>query len=210
MQMKKHILLIAVVFIAGIYTEKINAQTPPVSTPAVTGDTTLRDESIRMRSVDLERAKQEAAKINSTSGMGATASINTEIDKKYPQIKEDFESIQNNQAAIIKAYTTGEQIDYKQIKLSANEINKSAKRLDGNLFTERAEVKKEENEKVEKAKEIKELIVELDNAIGNLVASPMFQNLRVVNPEVAGKAQIELVNIARISELLSKEADKKK
>lgn len=208
-QMKKLLLLIALVFLTGIYSN-INAQAPTVSTPAVTGDTTLRDDSIRMRSIDLERAKQDAAKSNRTSDTGATASINTEIDKKYPQIKEDFEGIQTNQTVIINAYTTGESINYKQIKLSADEINKSAKRLDGNLFAERDETKKAEKEKDKKTKEIKDLIVELDNAIGNFVASPMFQNLRVVDPEVAGKAQTELIKITQISELLSKEADKMK
>lgn len=207
--MKKLFLLFMLFLLTGIYSNII-AQAPTVSTPVVSGDTTLRDESLRMRSIDLERSKQDAAKTNSNSNTGATASINTEIDKKYPQIKEDFEGIQNNQAAIIKAYTTGENIDYQQIKVSAEEINKNAKRLDGNLFSERAEVKKAEKEKDKKTKEIKELIVELDNAIGDFVASPMFQNLRVVDPEVAGKAQIELVKITQISELLSKEADKMK
>jgi hypothetical protein len=207
--MKQFLFLITFFLLTGVYSN-INAQAPTVTTPAVTGDTTLRDESLRMRSIDIERAKQEAAKINSTSDTGATAAINTDIDKKYPQIKEDFEGIQNNQTVIINAYTTGESIDYKQIKLSADEINKSAKRLDGNLFAERAEVKKADKEKDKKTKEIKELIVELDNAIGNFVASPMFQNLRVVDPEVAGKAQIELLKIAQISGLLSKEAEKMK
>jgi hypothetical protein len=206
--MKKSILLFLIVCAAAIFSNVAAQQ----ETPAGAGDKSLRDESIRMRSIDLERAKRDADKSKSASSPGVTASINTDIDKKYPQIKEDFEGIQNNQAAIIKAYTTGESIDYKQIRNSADEINKRAKRLDENLFVEKAEEKKAEPKENgdKKTKEIKELIVELDNAIGDFTTSPMFQNLRVVSPEVAGKTQVDLAKIMEISKILSKEADKMK
>lgn len=201
--MKKSILLFFMIFAAAIFTN-VSAQR---ETPAGAGDKNLRDENIRMRSIDLERTKKDAAKTNTASN---TATMNSEIDKKYPEIKEDFEGIQNNQDAIVKAYTTGEKIDYKQIKTSAEALNKNAKRLDENLFEPRTEEKKKESKdiKEEKTKEIKDLIVDLDNAIGNFVSSPMFANLRVVDPEVAGKARHDLEKIAEISLMLAKEADK--
>lgn len=206
--MKKSILLFLMVSAAAVFSNVAAQQ----ETPAGAGDKSLRDESIRMRSIDLERAKRDADKTKSAPTAGVTASINADIDKKFPQIKEDFEGIQNHQAAIIKAYTTGESIDYKQIKTSADEINERAKRLDGNLFAEKAAEKKADSKENDdkKTREIKDLIVELDNAIGDFTTSPMFQNLRVVNPEVAGKTQTDLVKIMETSKILSKEAGKMK
>jgi hypothetical protein len=203
--MKKISLISFLIFAAATFSN-ITAQEPPGNT----GDVDLRDNDIRLRSVELERIKREANK-SAVSSAGLTASVNTDIDKKYPQIKEDFEGIQNNQSAIIKTYTTGEKINYKQIKLLAEEIKKNSKRLDENLFVAKAEVKKEESaEKDEKVKGVKELIVYLDNAVGDFVSSPMFQNLRVVDSAVAGKAQFNLAKIIELSDLLAKEAGKMK
>lgn len=215
--MKKIILQFLIIFALAICSN-ISAQVAP----AVTGDKDLRDENIRMRSIDLERAKRDAAKsptdtTNTTSTAVPAAVIKSDIDTKYPQIKEDFEGIQTDQSAIIKAYTTGEKIDYMQIKTAAADIGIRAKRLDGNLFAPKVEVEKKaeqskevSKEKEEKTKSVRDLIVELDNAVGNFVASAMFQNLRVVEPEVAGKTQADLAKIVEISELLSKETGKMK
>ncbi|MEO6589232.1 MAG: hypothetical protein ABIP06_07980 [Pyrinomonadaceae bacterium] len=210
--MKKTILQFLIVLTLAIC-NSISAQVQP---SAVTGDKDLRDENIRMRSIDLERAKRDAEK-PSTNTASATltaapaAVIKSDIETKYPQIKEDFEGIQINQAVIIKAYTTGEKIDYMQIKTSAADINSRAKRLDENLFAPKVEVEeKEEQLKETKTKSIRQLIVELDNAIGNLVSSPMFQNLRVTEPESAGKTQANLAKIIEISEFLLKETGKMK
>lgn len=216
--MKKIILQFLIILALAISTS-ISAQVQP----AVTGDKNLRDENIRMRSIDLERAKQDAEKpstntSNTTLTTVPAAVIKSDIETKYPQIKEDFEGIQSNQAAIIKAYITGEKIDYIQIKTSAADITDRAKRLDGNLFAPKIEVEKKEEvskeaqskEKETKTKSIRDLIVELDNAVGNFVSGTMFQNLRVIEPEAAGKTQAALAKIIEISELLSKETGKMK
>lgn len=199
--MKKFILSVVVIFAAS-FVSTVVAQVEP---PAGAGDTDLRDNNIRMRSTDLERVKRDADKANSSSPM------NSEIDTKYPEIKEDFEGIQLSQAAIVKAYSTGESIDYKQIETASETINKNAKRLDSNLFSSKLD-KKEKSKKDEekKTESLRDLIVELDNAIGDFVSSPMFQNLRVVDPEVAKKAQMNLANIRELSEKVSKEAGKMK
>lgn len=204
-EMKKSSLMFFIIFAAAVFSSVFAQQ----ETPAGAGDKSLRDDNIRMRSIDLERVKKDATKTNAASN---SATMNSDIDKKYPEIKEDFEGIQNNQAEIVKAYTTGEKIDYNQIKTLAEAMNKNAKRLDENLFEPRVEVKKKESKemKEEKTKEVKELIVDLDNAIGDFISSPMFQNLRVVDPEVAGKARHDLEKIAGISELLASEANKMK
>lgn len=170
-------------------------------------DSDLRDDSIRMRSNDLEQTKRDAAKNNS----GSASQMNYEIDKKFPEIKEDYEGIQLAQEAIVKAYTTGEKINYEQIEKSARDITKNALRLNSNLFVSKAEIKKEKTDKKdEKEKSVKDLIVELDNAIGGFASSAMFQNLRVVDQKVADKAQSDLAQIIKISRELSKEAGKMK
>lgn len=206
--MKKGVLVFFIIFAAAIFSNIFAQQ----ETPAGAGDKSLRDDNIRMRSIDLERTKKDADKLNAASNSSTAATMNSELDKKYPEIKEDFEGIQNNQAAIVKAYTTGDKIDYSQIKMSAEALNKNAERLNSNLFEPRTEEKKKESKemKEEKTKGVKDLIVDLDNAIGSFVSSPMFQNLRVVDPEVAGKARIDLEKIAEISDLLAKQADKMK
>ena len=169
-------------------------------------DSSLRDDGIRMRSADLERTKRDAEKTNSAPQM------NSEINSKFPEIKEDYEKIQLGQAAIVKAYTTGEKINYEQIEKSAKDMIKNAERLNSNLFTSASETDKDKSDKKsgEKTKGVKDLIVDLDNAIGSFVSSAMFQDLRTVDPKVADKAQNDLTHILKISRALSKEAGKMK
>lgn len=176
--------------------------------PAVADNANPQDTNIKMRSVELERAKREDER-NATA---YEVAINSDIETKFPQIREDFEGIQTSQSAIIKAYSTGEKVDYATIESSAMEINKSAKRLDSNLFAEKWDDSKDKSkdEEKEQAKSVRTLIVELDNSIGELVTSSMFQNLRVVDPEVAKKARTNLANIMQISDELAKEAKKLK
>ena len=198
--MKKIILSALVIFAASIFSNVFAQETMP----AGASDSDLRDNNVRMRSNELERIKREADK-------SGTTTMNAEIDTKFPEIKEDFEGIQMSQAAIIKAYSTGENIDYKQIKNSADEINKNAKRLDSNLFSSKLEKKDKSNKEEEKkTKSVRDLIVDLDNSIGAFTQSAMFQNLKVVDPEVAKKAQLDLANIMEISDKLSETAKKMK
>src|SRR5687768_8936937 len=102
--MKKIILSFFVIFAASVFSSVFAQVAPPGA-----GDTDLRDNSVRSRSNEIERIKRDADKTAPDSPM------NSEIDAKYPEIKEDFEGMQISQAAIIKAYSTGDNIDYKQI-----------------------------------------------------------------------------------------------
>lgn len=201
-KMKKIIISISLVLIAAGFSN-ISAQV----TPSGAGDTNLQDNNIKMRSVELDRVKRDADKSSASS----FAPINSEIKAKFPQIKEDFESVQILQAAIIKAYTTGKTIDYGLIQNSAEGINKKAKRLDANLFASKVEKKADKSkEKVEKQESIKELIIGLDNAIGGFVSSKIFGNINVIDPEVAIKTRTDLINILDLSDKLSKETNKTK
>ena len=121
--MKKIILSIFVVFTTALFSSVFAQRVAPPGS----SDKDLRDNNIRTRSNELERIKRDADKPKTAE---SSTPMNSEIDAKYPEIKEDYEAIQLSQDAIIKAYSTGEKIDYKQIEAMAEAINKSAKRLD--------------------------------------------------------------------------------
>ena len=124
--------------------------------------------------------------------------------------------MQMSQDVVIKTYQGTGKIDYVQIGKSALEINKSATRLNSNLFpaAETPDAEKEEKKQVKKeretkpAKSVRDLIVDLDNAIGSFATSPMFQNLRIVDPAVSAKAKLSLEKIIELSAQLNTEARK--
>jgi hypothetical protein len=204
--MRNLIVPVVVLFVAAAFTTALGQPPTGGSTPGGKSDTTLRDDNIRLRSVELDRIKREADK---QSPDGFTA-INKKIESKFTEIKEDFEGLQIAQTAVVTAYTTGKTIDYKLIASSSKDINKHARRLDSNLFSSKFELeeKKPEDGKVQPKPAIRDLIVELDNAIGSFVTSKLFTNLRVFDQPVAKQARIDLAHIIRISELLVNEAEK--
>lgn len=180
----------------------VNAQLPPPPTPVVEAD--LRDNTIKMRSVELERIKREANKLNPVEST-------KEREIRFGEIKEDFENIQKLQDSIIKAYTTGKKINYPKISSSAMNMRKNALRLNENLFG----AKPHESSKNDKSKEIenknvRSLIIELDNLIGSFIKSPIFQNTKIVDSKVSEEAQTELKKILNLSNMLSIEAEKMK
>lgn len=202
-------------------------------TPAGAGDKDLRDTNVKGRSNELERIDREMKKDEGKSKNKKAVTITNEpaedtLAAKYGEIKTDYEQIQLSQDSIIKTYQGGGKIDYAQISKLSQEISKSAARLNSNLFpapstanadakkTESSTVKKEEKTKketkkeIEKPKSIRDLIVDLDNAIGSFATSPMFQNLRVVDTAVADKTKLDLDRIIELSAMLNAEAGKLK
>ena len=165
-----------------------------------------------MRSAELERIDR-AARQN-----GSPQKEADRLTAIYPEIKKDYEQIQTSQDAIVKTYQSGSKIDCAQISKSALEINGGAIRLRANLFpapppvSAGAKKETEEDEKAEKeakpAKSVRDLIVELDNAVGSFAMSPMFQNLRVVDAKVSEKAKLDLEKIIELSASLDAEAKK--
>lgn len=206
--MKKIIISIVLTLVSATFSNFFAQPPGGGSTPAGASDSNLRDDNIRMRSVEMERIKREAAKRDSTEFVA----INSKIKTKFPEIQKDFEGIQILQAAIIKAYTAGKRIDYAMIATSADEIVKSGKRLDANLFSVKFEVEDDNSAKppASKTNTIKDTIVELDNAIGDFVASKIFHNLNVFEPEVARKARIDLARVMQAAGTLSKESSNMK
>ncbi|MGI8467400.1 MAG: hypothetical protein ACR2N3_03000 [Pyrinomonadaceae bacterium] len=212
--MKKTIIL-TIILLATAAFSNVSAQIIPP--PPGAGDRNLGDDGIKSRSVELERIERDAKKdSNDKNNKAAQNSKNNQpedkLAAKYDEIKADFEQIQKSQDAVINAYKTADQADYAEISKSALEINKSAERLDTNLFPPPSAKKaaKKDDEKSEKEtktpKSVRDLIVDLDNTIGSFSTSPMFQNLRVVEPKVSEKTQTDLKKIIELSAALSAES----
>ena len=216
--MRKLIFISIFLFIVSAFGSVFGQTTTPTTpgapagagTPPGGGDRNLADSLRKMNSIEMERMKRENEKPTE-----ANSAIHTQAQSKFPQIKEDFEGMQISESSIIKTYTTDKKIDYALIESSAEDIIKRTKRLDSNIFAE--PIQKKEESKEDKAKEnnekpksLRDLIVDLDNAIGSFTSSPIFGNLKVVDPKVAVKAREDLIWIQQISEKSSAEAKKLK
>ncbi len=215
-QMKKIIVLTALVLAATFST--VDAQV----TPPGAGDKDLRDTNVKGRSNEIERIKRDAEKSRKADknkpaqNSPAAEQPEDKLAAKYEEIKTDYEQIQLSQDSIIKAYQSGDKVDYGQIGKSSSEINKSAMRLNSNLFSppvveNPAAEKQKKTEKTPKtSKSVRDIIVYLDNTVGSFAASPMFQNLRTVDPKISEKARLDLERIIELSTLLGAEAEKMK
>ena len=225
--MKKIIITTIVVLTSAAFSNVFAQLAPPGG-----GDKDLRDTNVKGRSNELERidreARKEAGKKKDKSVQNQAAVAQPPEDKlaaKYNEIKTDYEQIQLLQDSIIKAYQSSDKIDYAQIGESSSIINKSAVRLNANLFPssgENAEEKQAEKqtekqpekraEKTDKetkmTKSVRDLIVELDKIIGSFATSAMFQNLRAVDPKISERAKLDLEKIIELSTALGAEARK--
>jgi cell fate (sporulation/competence/biofilm development) regulator YlbF (YheA/YmcA/DUF963 family) len=189
--MKKPVVLFTIL----LSTCPLLAQISP--TPVINNE--IRDgSSVRSRAIELERAKRDANKV--------IIKDSKELAAKFAEIKEEFEDIQKLQATIIKAYTTGKAIDYAKIANSAAEMHKKSLKLNENLFN--PSPTKTEEKKDQKPKSVRDLIVDLDNAIGKFIGSPLFSNNKIVDSKTSEKAQTDLQNIIELSEKLFWEAKK--
>lgn len=184
-------LIIFIIFPVGLF-----AQVLPNPAPGIEAEIKKASE-IKLRSVEIERMKRDAAKYNSNKS-------NVRTKAKFAEIKEDFEDIQKLQSSIVKIYTTGKTINYSKISKSSREMNKNALRLNENLF------ETESDKDLEKIKiintepiNVRNLIIDLDNAIGKFVENPMFKNSKIVKSETSKNAQVELRKIISISDKLS-------
>jgi len=180
----KRIIAAAVLTLAGGILSDVAAQTPS-------------DDGIRMRSAELARAKRmDEVEINSDGGR-----IDVEKIKKY------FEGIQKLQDSIIGAYTTGAQIDYRKINKSSAKMTEMGAKLKAALFSPPDEVQKSAPRA---EKDVKKLIVELDNAIGRFVVNPIFQREKSVAPDASKKAVADLDAIIGLSRALAAESKRRK
>lgn len=203
--MNKLILFALTVLVTGAYSI-VSAQDPPtVSPPAVGDNASPIDNSIKLRSVELERVKRDAEK-------KATLRRDDGKELKFSIVKDDFEGIQKEQMLIIEAYTKSKEINYKQISKSSNKITEMAVRLRANVFIAEDDWQTDEGTQDDGNPYIgiglRNLIIDLDNAIGGVVSSPMWQKLAVVDPEVSATVEANLVKVIKASGALWLESNK--
>ena len=193
--MKKNGLLVCCVLVFAI---DIIAQLPR---PVPVIETEIREgNSIKMRSAELERVKRESNKLSVRDSK--------EYLLKFEEIKEDFENIQKLQSNVGRVYKTGKTVDYNKIGELSAEISKKALRLERNLFDERDD--KAGNSNDGERKKVRDLIIELDGAIGSFTNGQIFKNIKLVDTENAQKSQDQLRKIIELSGKLSIEASTQK
>ena len=191
------VVFVSLIIIAGAGSA-VFAQDAPAP-PPVADNASPIDNDIKLRSVELERIKREAEK-------AAVLRRDNGTELKFSLIKDDFEGIQKEHEKIINAYTKSKEINYKQITKSADKITEMAVRLRGNVFYADGDNKRDKNkadgENPYLGKSVRDLIVELHNNIGEVVLDPMWQKLKVVDPDVAKKVEASLVKVIKSSSAL--------
>ena len=118
----------------------------------------------------------------------------------FPQIKDDFERIQVINNNVLQSDSTSRGLDYRKIAEAAGDINKRATRLQSNLFptTDKDSAKRVET-KIGTPRDLKALLIALDNAVVGFVHNPMFENIKVVNHQDSTNAQRDLERIIKLS-----------
>ena len=85
-------------------------------------------------------------------------------------------------------------------------MNKKSVRLESNLFNITEIDDKNSNKK--KSVSVRDLIIELDKAMGNFVDNPIFKSNKLIEQNDVEKSQTQLEKIINLSEMLSLEAKK--
>jgi hypothetical protein len=152
--------------------------------------------SIRMRSLQLERIKRDAYTLRPKE-------TSREAEIRFAEVKEDFESLQKLESAVVKAYTTGVKINYERIRDSASEMAKKATRLSVNLFETSPDANLQQSTQNLARKSVRDLIIQLDRKLAEFVNSPMFKNHVVVDTAENAKAEASLNGLINLSTALS-------
>ena len=189
----KSILLIGM---ASVLYGIANAQSvPPPPAPVVEKE--VEATSDRMRSIQMERFKSEARKPSPD-----TDAISRE--NRFRETKKRFENVQKLQQSIVKAYTTGREVDYEKIGRSASDMTEDAIWLDRNLFGAEVTDEKQASWKTTPTRrEVRDLIIRLDEAIGKFVGSKFFRESTVVDRKLYEEAQTRLRSVLLLSSRLS-------
>ena len=196
--MKNYIVLFSIAFVLGSFGNVLAQNVPGVPNGSIANNSRDDyDNGTRIRSMEMERIKKE----NYRSAAAAKSAENRKIN--YSQIKKDFELVQKLQNAIIQTYVTGKQINYRRIGELAVKLNECADRLDKNLLLSTEKPLEKSDKKNFNSKDVKDIIVILDNLIGKFVVNPIFKNLHIFEATDAEKAEFNLHSIIDLSNLLA-------
>lgn len=204
----RRLIPLAAAFSITLFCFNINGQVDNGTLPGA-GDKDLGDRNIKDRSMELERIKREMYKEDSRFPEDAR-------QMNVARIKKDFERIQVVfDTGIVRTYRMSNPMDYGKISESASELRERALRLRSNLFPDLSKKNKEEAAGVAAAKlvgspseVVRNLIIGLNGSLAAFVASPIFQNIKVVDPGASEKARLDLETVIAQSLELSEKARK--
>ena len=198
------LLLLAVAVVATTSFSSALAQRG--NAPPGAGDKSMRDgaDSVRDRSNEMERVHRDSEKPDRKSSEKSP-------EDKFPQIKEDFERIQLINGDVLQSAAPGGVLDYGRLSGAAEEMSRRATRLKSNLFPpESAKKSKPKGEAEKDQRDLKALLSALDGAIARFVSSPIFQNVKIVNPQDSAQASVDLTEVIKLSARIATEAGKLK
>jgi hypothetical protein len=179
-------------FATVLMCEAVQAQKQPSNRPRTDPPPSVMDVGIRdMQVRSLELSKDNNGEIKS--------SVSPEIVK---QVKEDFGRIQEINAEVMKAYTSGAPPDYKYLAEAMADINKRAGRLKTNLLLpepESTEAFQEQNGSP---------LVQLNSLIVGFVTNPIFKNANTIDAQDGVKAKRDLGYIVELSNRIRKSAER--
>lgn len=193
--MKKQ--LFTVIFLLAVSAAATSAQRSPEQA-VKSGRDQFTD--IKNRSIELERMKREADKRPASDNAAP----------KFPEIKEDFERIQNLGSDVLELMRVKTLPDYAAVLKFVSEINHRAARLKSNLFSaepEQNEKAKNKQQTVESS-DITTLLKALDKSINSFAHNSVFQNTNLVNSQDSLDAQKDLETIIKISYSIKEKAKK--
>jgi hypothetical protein len=189
---------LALILLSGIHGQaQVRAPNAQTGDPGQYGmserDRNLMDREYQLRM--LEKQRQRAVK--------------TDPKLAFVQIKEDFRHIQMVDIEMMRAVTSGNGLDYKQIADSTAEIRKCAARLKTNLVFPEAENDEHQREKTDPdTSGLKPSLMALDTLILSFVHNPIFKETGVVDAKLGGKAGRDLDSIIELSDKIRKSAER--
>jgi hypothetical protein len=130
----------------------------------------------------------------------------------YAQIREDYKQLQVVNNELARQVSAAHTLNFDYIEKSVSEINKRAARLKENMGLPEAKdlAERSRSEAVEAAKQLNSSLVVLDNLVMEFVNSPIFEQPKTVDVQIATKARRALEGIIEISDRIKKSSEKLK
>lgn len=130
----------------------------------------------------------------------------------YMQIREDYKQLQLVNNDLARQVTATSALDFNYIEKSVTEIKKRAARLKENMALPEAKDSPEpaKAEPLAEVRQMKSSLVVLDNLVMEFVTSPIFEQTKTVDVQMAAKARRALEAIIGISDQIKKSSEKLK
>jgi hypothetical protein len=138
--------------------------------------------------------------------------------KRYPplvlgQIREDFLRIQVIDRKLMEATAVGDTLDLDLVARSAGEIRKRSSRLKTNLALPRPEAPPAERSGIAvkaTSERLRISLSDLSNLIDEFVSNPMFEQSKLVDARLSGKARQDIEAIIELSSQIKRSSEKLK